>query len=148
MKLAQKKRKNNLRTTRTRKIWKTCWERRLGKTIQTQRTSTIPRLHLKNVIFINPDESWSSKTEISAYDQQICPDTFPFLLPFVRCPSEITVEGLSRSWKPEMKPRRRRLWKIGTKNGIQPDGISHPGPGLLHSHVLPDLTRMELRRDT
>ena len=36
-------------------------------------------LHFKIGILVNPDESWSSKTEISGYDPPICPGTFPFL---------------------------------------------------------------------
>ena len=37
-------------------------------------------LHLKIMMLVNPDESWSSKTEIFGYDQQICPGHFPSLV--------------------------------------------------------------------
>ena len=33
----------------------------------------------QDLMSVNPDESWSSKTEIFGYDQQICPGTFLFL---------------------------------------------------------------------
>ena len=95
-------------------------------------------------MFVNPDESWSSKTEISGYDQQIFLGTFS-LRPFQSSFSEITVENHSRSWKPETKPRSRRLWKIETRSGSQLDGISHPGPGLLLPHLLPGENEAQTR---
>ena len=36
----------------------------------------MPRLHLKIMIFVNLDESSSSKTRTFGYDQQICPGIF------------------------------------------------------------------------
>ena len=92
-------------------------------------------------MLVSPDESWSSNTEIFGYDEQICLGTFPFLWPFVRCPSKITVEGYPRSWKSERTrsrtPRSRRLRKTETRSGTQPDGSIHPGLGLFHRHLLP-----------
>ena len=38
-----------------------------------------PWSHLKIMMFVNLDESWSSKTEILGYDQQSCPGIFLFL---------------------------------------------------------------------
>ena len=57
----------------------------------------------------------------------------------------ITVENHSRSWKPETKPRSRRLWKIETRSGSQLDGISHLVPGLLHPHLLPGENEAQTR---
>ena len=142
-------RKDKMRTART-PVLKSCWGTRLERVIQTQRTSTIPWLHLKIMMFVNPDESWSSKTQILGYDQQICPGTSPFSWPFVRNPPEITVEGHPRNWMSERtksrKPRSRRLWNIFTRIGTQPDGSSHLGPGLLYPHLLPCENGAQTRR--
>ena len=38
-----------------------------------------PMVSAHDMMVVNPDESWSSNTEIFGYDQQICPGIFPFL---------------------------------------------------------------------
>ena len=68
--------------------WSHWWGRRLKRAVQTQRNLTIPWLHFKIMMSVNPDEAWSSKTEIFGYDKQICPGIFLFFWPFVRCPSK------------------------------------------------------------
>ena len=118
--------------------------------IQTQKKSTIPWSHLKIMMFVNPGESWSSKTEIIGYDQQLCPGNFPFFYPFVSCLSIITVKDRPRSGGPERtilrKPRSGRLRKMKTKSGTLVDGSSHPGPGQLHPHLLPGENGAQTRR--
>ena len=89
------------------------------------------------MMFVHLDESWTSKTEISGYDQQICPGTFPFL----RRPPGISAEGHPRISRPERtrsrRPRSRRLRKTETRSGTQPDGSSYARLELLHPHLLP-----------
>ena len=53
------------------------------------------------VLELQNRDLWIRPTDLSWH--------FPILVSFVRCASEITVEGHSRSWKPETKPRNRRL---------------------------------------
>ena len=138
---ARQTRKDEVRTALIPIVLKSWWGKRLKRAVQTQRNLTIPWLHFKIMMSVNPDEAWSSKTEIFGYDKQICPGIFLFFWPFVRCPSKITVQGHPRSWRSERtrprKPRNRRFRKRETRSGTPPDGSVHPGPGQLHPHLLP-----------
>ena len=142
-------RKEKVRRARTPKVLKSCSGKRLEGVIQTQRKSTIPS-HLKIMILITPDESWSSETKIFGYDQRICLGIFLFLWPFVSCLSGIIVEDHSRSGRPERtrskKPRSRRHRKVKTRSGTLVDASRHPGPELLHLHLLPDENGAHARR--
>ena len=46
------------------------------KNYPNSETSTIPCLHLQILTFVNPEKSWSSKTETFGYDKQICLGTY------------------------------------------------------------------------
>ena len=129
------KERNKLRTVLTPRLLKSCSEKQLGRAFQIRKILAIQWLHLRTMKFVNPDECWSSRTEISGYDPQIYPDTFLFLWLFVRCPFKIATADRLRSWKPGAKPRSRRLRK--TKGRL---GHSRMEPVILDldcPHLLP-----------
>ena len=57
--------------------------------------------------FVNLEGSWSFKTEISGYDQQICPGIFVFSLPFVRNFLRIIIHEQPTSGRPRRTRSRR-----------------------------------------
>ena len=84
----------------------------------------------RRVLELQNRDLWIRPRELSWY--------FPILVTIRECPSEITVEGHPRSWRPERtrsrKSRSRRLWKTETRIGIQTHG-NRLGRGLLHPHL-------------
>ena len=80
---------NKLRTALILRVLKSCWERRLGRAIQIQRTLTILWLHHDTMKSVSLYESWSFRTKIAGSDPRIYLGAFLFLWPFVSCLSEV-----------------------------------------------------------
>ena len=121
-------RKEKVRIARTPKVLKSCWGKRLEGLSRPRGSRQLPRLHLKIMMFANPDESSSSKT---------------------RTLDTTNRSVLAFSGRPERtrskKPRSRRLRKMKTRSGTLVDASRHPGHGLLHL-LLPGENGAQTRR--
>ena len=87
-----------MRIARTLKVLELCWETRHERAIQTQRTSTIPWLHLKIMLFVNPDESlakWKAREDTIEDAKKL------------NTPKNEDQEWISGRWKPSS-----RTWNI------------------------------------
>ena len=51
------------------------------------------------MVFVNPDESWSSKTKTFGYDQQICAGFFPILVTIRELPFKNHLGRSPAKWK-------------------------------------------------
>ena len=109
-----------LRTALISRVLKSCWERRLGRAIQIQRTLTILWLHHET---IRSFRCWCFRTKIAGSDPCTYRGDFLFLWPFVSCFSEMYRGRSIANLEARDEARSRRLRKTKQSDQSHRDTI-------------------------